>query len=126
MVIYETIDEICTYILNNLPMCKFEKRPSKYMFGVNNYGEITNTINPSDGDPWDIVVPGYPPLDINVPYKIRKLEGVIIMPNGNHKLIVDVDTDLFRKTKKDCTDEIFTYRRLYNKICKKNGFIQFY
>ena len=106
--------------------CKLENRPPKYMFGTNNYGEIMNTINSADGDAWDIIVPGYERLEINKELKIKKLEGVIAMPNGNHKLIVDVFTDKIRLNKKDIINEIYTYRRLYNKICGKRGYVIFY
>jgi len=106
--------------------CKLEERPTRYMFGTNNYGEIINTINPSDGDPWDIIVPGYEKLEINKEYKIKKLEGVIEMPNGNHKLIVDIFIDNIRFSKKHIINEIYTYRRLYNRICKRRGNVIIY
>jgi len=101
--------------------CKLEQRPIKYMFGTNNYGEIINTYNPADGDPWDIIVPGYNRLKRNTEIKIKKLEGFIKMPNGNHKLIIDVFTDEIRFNQEIINNEIYTYRRLYNRICKKRG-----
>ena len=106
--------------------CKLESRPSKYMFGSNNYGEILNTMNSADGDAWDIIVPGYEKLEVNKEFKIKKLEGVIEMPNGNHKLIVDIFTDNIRFNKKYIINEIYTYRRLYNRICKKRGNVIIY
>ena len=106
--------------------CKLENRPLKYMFGTNNYGEILNTINPADGDAWDIIVPGYETLEVNKVFKIKKLEGVIEMPHGNHKLIVDIFTDNIRFNKNNISHEIYTYRRLYNRICKKRGKVIIY
>jgi inorganic pyrophosphatase len=96
------------------------------MFGCNNYGEIPNTLNPADGDPWDVIVPGYPPLEIGKMYKIKKLDGIIVMPHGNHKLIVDIDIDIQRKPTKQTIDEVYLYRKLYSRICKKRGNVILY
>lgn len=98
-----------------------EERPEKYMFGCNNYGEITNTLNKADNDPYDIIVPGYDKLPINEKLKLKRIEGIILMPHGNHKIIVDIHTDLKRKSIKDIKDEIYLYRKLYNRLCKKYG-----
>jgi inorganic pyrophosphatase len=124
--ILESIEDVKQFLNNNNIVCKLERRPLKYMFGVNNYGEIPNTINPSDGDPWDIIIPGYPALDTRNSYLITKLEGAILMPNGNHKLIVNVSTHEYRKSNKHCRNEVFIYRGLYKKICKKYGHVVFY
>ena len=98
-----------------------EDRPKKYLFGTNNYGEIIGTLNKADGDPWDIIVPGYDKLKRYTNIKIKKLEGIILMPNGNHKIVIDVFTDASRRSFSDIKNEIYTYRRLYNKICRKRG-----
>lgn len=92
---------------------------------INNYGEIPGYINAADGDPWDIIVPGYPELDFGVPVKLKKLLGVYTIPNGNHKLIIDVyskhtrDEDLFRR-------EINTFRRKYDKHNKLRGSVIYF
>ena len=124
--IYNTVNDIEIEIKNKKMICKLESRPIKYMFGTNNYGEILDTINPSDKDPWDVIIPGYKSFDINKTYSIKKLEGVIFMPNGNHKLVIDIFTNEQRKSYKKCKDEVFTYRRLYNKICRKRGQVIWY
>tara|TARA_B110000977_G_C10999677_1_gene463307 strand:+ start:544 stop:876 length:333 start_codon:yes stop_codon:yes gene_type:complete len=68
--------------------CVFENR-NKFPF--KNYGEIINTYNPSDGDPWDVFAPGY---HINIPtnktYRIKDIMGVYWLENGNHKIAVRV------------------------------------
>lgn len=120
------LDYIKNLLVTSNVYCKLEERPKKYMFGTNNYGEIINTINPADGDAWDIIVPGYEKLNINRTYKIKTFEGVIEMPNGNHKLIVDIFTNNIRFNKKHIINEIYTYRRLYNRICKKRGNVILY
>ena len=106
--------------------CILEERPYKYMFGTNNYGEICDTINSADGDPWDVIIPGYQKLDINIQLKIKKLEGLIEMPNGNHKLIIDIFTEIPRLPPKQIKNEIYSYRRLYNKVCRKRGTVLFF
>lgn len=124
--IYNTIECISNKIKNSEMYCRLEKRPEKYMFGTNNYGEIIDTINPSDGDPWDIIVPGYNSLDTDTLYTIKQLEGVIVMPNGNHKLIVNIHINSYRQSFKERKNEIFNYRRLYNRLCKKRGDVIFF
>ena len=69
--------------------CKFEYRPTKYKFGVRNYGDIPGLYNKADGDPWDIFAPGYKQhLELNVPYVIDKIIGVFLLENGNHKIAI--------------------------------------
>lgn len=68
---------------------RVEKRQRTY--GVQNYGEILNCMNPSDGDLWDIFLPGYhKPLDKTATYEIEKVFGVLLTPNGNHKIAVSI------------------------------------
>jgi inorganic pyrophosphatase len=120
------VDSIQNFKDNNTIFCKLEKRKPKYMFGTNNYGEIIDTLNTADNDPWDIILPGYPPLNIYNTYCITAFEGAIVMPNGNHKLIVNVKTDVQRKPLSDRKIEIYRYRNLYSKICKKHGTVVFF
>ena len=119
-------DSSFSRIINSLKQndnnyCILEHRPKKFMFGCNNYGDIPGTLNPADGDPWDVIVAGYEPLPMHIKYKIKSFDGIIVMPHGNHKLVVDIETPFQRKPFSDVRNEVFTYRRLYNKICKKRG-----
>lgn len=50
-----------------------------------NYGEIPGLINPNDGDPWDIIIPG--PVTPKKKLKVRKIIGYVPLSDGNHKLI---------------------------------------
>ena len=46
---------------------------------------IKGQINPSDGDPWDVIVPGIKsPLK---KVKVSKIVGMVPLSSGNHKLI---------------------------------------
>ena len=119
------IIEVFKEIKEKKLFCVLEKRPTKYMFGTNNYGEIPGTLNIADNDPWDVIVPGYPPLDTKRNYYIKHIDGVILMPNKNHKIIVDIHINLCRSNFHDIRNEVYMYRRLYNKICKKYGYVHF-
>ena len=113
--------ELMKKLKNGIHVCKFDKRPKKFLFGTNNYGEIIGYINPADGDRWDIIAPGYEILKRNSPFIIKKIEGIILMPNLNHKIIVNIYTnqkrDSFYKRKK----EILNYRDEYAKYTKIEG-----
>jgi inorganic pyrophosphatase len=69
--------------------CVFEHRKG---FPFKNYGEIPNTCNKADGDPWDVFAPGY---HVRIPegkvYRIQEFLGIYMVENGNHKLAVRVD-----------------------------------
>ena len=63
----------------------------KNTYGVQNYGEIMYLMNPSDGDLWDVFVPGVDePLDTNTIYEVSDVHGVMLVPNGNHKIAVSL------------------------------------
>jgi len=97
-----------------------ENRPRFYKFGVDNYGEIPGFINPADNDPWDVIVAGYPRLPVNVKFPIKKLKGVFMLPNGNHKLIVDVECGS-RYNHNKFKKELKRYEKNYNKFTKMDG-----
>jgi len=50
-----------------------------------NYGEIPGLINPADGDPWDIIVPG--PIKPKKSIRVSSIIGYVPLTDGNHKLI---------------------------------------
>ena len=56
----------------------------KMKFNIN-YGNFPNLINPADGEPWDVIVPGEYKSKKKI--KIAKIVGMVPMNNGNHKLI---------------------------------------
>jgi len=93
----------------------------KYMFGTKNYGEIPGFINPSDRDAWDIIVPGYRQLPTNVTYIFDKLIGVFMLPNGNHKLIIDIKDNNQYKENRNIIDEMRMYQRKYQEFTKLRG-----
>lgn len=91
--------------------CIFQKRK---MIGCLNYGEIINTLNPADGDPWDICAFGINTLlPINKIFIIEYFIGELILPNGNHKLIpkikgIDFNHDRF-------TFDLILFKNIYEK-----------
>ena len=111
---YTIFNDIIKHIANGKAIGTLDTRPKKYKFGVNNYGEIPGFINRADGDPWDIVVPGYPELPTKVPFRIKKIDGIVYMPNGNHKLIAELNCNKRRAVKEKRIKEINTYARKYN------------
>ena len=98
-----------------------QKRPKKF---INNYGELPNYINNADGDPWDVIVPGYPSLDIEKPLRFKKLLGVYTLPDNNHKLIIDVHTSV--KKHKTIDNDVFVFKRKYEKHNKISGSVIFF
>ena len=92
---------------------------------IHNYGEIPAYINQADGDPWDIIIPGYPRMDVDRPIRLKKLVGVYTLPNGNHKLIVDVYSSIKRDSEKFDRD-IKTFKRKYEKHTKLTGSIIYF
>tara|TARA_B100001564_G_C20609757_1_gene657003 strand:- start:187 stop:537 length:351 start_codon:yes stop_codon:yes gene_type:complete len=102
---------------------KLEDRSPKFLFGTKNYGDIPGKINRSDGDPWDVIVPGYPKLRRDTPMKTRRLEGVIMFNNGNHKLVFDIETDEKRRTQEQIKKELDRYIKLYKKLTGRQGYL---
>jgi hypothetical protein len=92
--------------------CIFEDRD---LIGCKNYGEIPGTLNPADGDPWDVCAFGYKRrLKRGIPYEIAHIAGELVLPNGNHKLIV------FLKNKKMCQKQfvvdLISYKNTYENM----------
>lgn len=106
---------------NNL--LKILKDPTKKIFvilqrfgrgkWINNYGEIPKYINAADGDPWDILVPGYPMMETTRSFRLKELLGVYQLPNGNHKLIIDIYDTMLSQDKSRIRTDIIDYKRKY-------------
>jgi len=99
-----------------------EKRNKSF---IKNYGEIPIFINRADGDPWDVIVPGYPKLETDKPIKLKKLLGVYTLPNGNHKLIVDVQTPHVKDYPKSYKD-VLAFQKKYEKHTKLAGSVIYF
>ena len=82
---------------------------------MKHYGDIPGTLNTADGDPWDVAVPGYTNLPIGQKLKLKKLLGIMMLENGNHKLIIDVHTNQ-PKNYKQALNEIKQYQKRYSKF----------
>lgn len=113
-----------SYVLRNLEkssVCQFEKRPNKYMFGIQNYGEIPLWINKADGDPWDIFAPGYKKAFVyNKNYEIEKVIGIFFLENGNHKIAVRIK-NVPIDSKKFEDEQIMKYTKNYSEYTKVVG-----
>ena len=112
MTSFHKILQMCDQCKKKPLFVKLEARPKKYMFGLNHYGDIPSTLNKADGDPWDVLVPGYNNLPIGEKIKMKRILGVLLLGNGNHKLIVDVHSN----EKRNCNQaskEIKNYQKRY-------------
>lgn len=72
--------------------------------------------NPADGDFWDVFVPGFQnPLPKHKLYRVSTVLGVIMLPNGNHKIVVELGgTRPYRKKiVRDVSNFIDQYAHLY-------------
>jgi len=99
-----------------------EKRNKSF---IKNYGEIPIFINRADGDPWDVIVPGYPKLETDKPIKLKKLLGVYTLPNGNHKLIIDVQIPHKKDYPKSYKD-VLSFQKKYEKHTKLAGSVIYF
>ena len=123
---YTTFSQVCRRINNGVPTnLVLENRAKLFKFGARNYGDIPGLINKADKDPWDVIVPGYPHLEIGVPYTIKRLDGAFMLPNGNHKLIVDVECK-HKRNRSLMEYELNEYQQKYNKFTRLDGYTVFF
>lgn len=99
----------------------FEKRPRKYMFGANNYGDIPTLVNPADNAGWDVFAVGYDwrELKIGKPYKIKEILGYYRLENGNDKIAIRVHVPNYDD--KRAKEEIKKYCKKYEKYTRVKG-----
>tara|TARA_B100000683_G_scaffold270059_1_gene308300 strand:+ start:127 stop:624 length:498 start_codon:yes stop_codon:yes gene_type:complete len=102
-----------------------ENRPLKWLYGLKNYGDIPAWINPADGDPYDVLVPGYDRrLPFNKPMVATSIIGVLWLENCNHKLAVRTDAPGFDGNL--ALKQISDYAHNYQKRVKVKGEWVFY
>ena len=85
------IEKLLLKIITDGVKVKFEDRESLgwNTYGTFNHAEIIDYINLADNDCWDAQIFGYKePFNFNKTFKTKKLLGFIMMPNGNHKIIL--------------------------------------
>lgn len=117
---FKNLEYVLHKINNRNVYCIIENRPKKFMFGGLNYGEIPNFINKADGDPWDILAPGYSKLLPKYkPLKITEIIGVFKLENDNDKIIVKVDIPGFDE--KLMYSELVRYMKNYIVFTKVKG-----
>lgn len=117
MTSFHKVLQLCESCHKHPVYVQLEKRPKKFMFGLNHYGEIPSTLNHADGDPWDVLVPGYKNLPIGEKLKMKRILGVLLLGNGNHKLIVDVHSSEMRN-QEQANKELLSYKKRYAKHTK--------
>ena len=115
--------------LNNPEIvCKVRLEERHNSYGVVNYGEMLQLLNPSDGDNWDIFCPGYSSvLPRFTPFDIDEVHGVMLTPNGNHKIAVSIVGHARdpSTTQKDIDNFVQTYARSHKFSCRWIGMERF-
>ena len=98
-----------------------ENRSESHLYGVKNYGDCPGLWNKSDGDPWDVVVPGYEKrLPFKTPFKVTGVIGALFMKNGNHKTFVKIAEEGFDGDR--CSKDIQMYVEKYPKGVDVQGY----
>ena len=60
-------------------------------YGIINHAEFIDYMNPHDNCLWDAIIPGYDYLiSDKKTYIVKDILGYVYIPNGNHKIIVDL------------------------------------
>jgi len=60
------------------------------IYSIINHGEVRGYINLSDGDLWDVVIPGYKCKLKKREYMSNEILGLFILNNGNSKIFMRV------------------------------------
>jgi inorganic pyrophosphatase len=81
------------------------------LMGCHNYGDIPGTLNPADGDPWDVCAFGYKKLKRGIRHPIEYFIGELQLPNGNHKLIPLLKNKKFNNAK--FVHDVIVYKSAY-------------
>lgn len=69
-------------------------------YGICNHAEFVNYMNPHDNCLWDAIIPGYTyQISDKKSYIVKNIFGYIFVPNGNHKIIIDLGLRGFNKRK---------------------------
>lgn len=112
-----------TFVLRNLKNNDIilQQRAKRYKFGCLNYGEVVpEWINAADRDRYDVFVPGYAStLEVNTPYRVHSIIGVLKLANGNHKIAVCIDLPGYDHTR--ACDEIQRFRTQYTRRMRIQG-----
>lgn len=107
-----SLEDVTAYLMKRGKV-RLEKRHSRFMFGASNYGDVPGMINEADGDPWDVFTPGIARrLDTSKTYRVKRVLGVVILANGNHKIAVELFVPGFDERR--LTTDINTYMTNYS------------
>lgn len=100
-----------------------ENRSETHLHGVKNYGDCPQLWNRADGDPWDIVLPGYDKrLPFKTEFKVTDVIGTLFLKNGNHKTFVRIDYKGFDEDR--CIKDINSYVEKYPKAMNIKGWYE--
>ena len=119
-----SFENLIKIIENDKVILRLEDRKR---INANDYGfpkshaEILDYINPADKDLWDVIILGYPEIkdEFQTMYPRNKLMGVILLENGNHKLIFKISHKKGFSNKKYFND-LVKFMKEYHKITNIN------
>ena len=63
------------------------------IYSIINHGEVKGYINSSDGDLWDVVIPGYKGKLKKSEYMSNEIIGIFVLNNGNSKIFMRVEEE---------------------------------
>lgn len=118
------LDELLQKFKENKLNIKMEHERYKLgwrMYSILNHAEVSGYTNPSDGDLWDIVIPGYNHQIKQTYFKSNHIIGIFKLSDGNSKIFMRIDYDGYdpKRSKEDF--EKFTKEYLFwnNKLIAK-------
>jgi hypothetical protein len=84
-------------------------------YGIVNQGEFINYMNPHDNCLWDAIIPGYNyQMSDNKKFTIKNILGYVYIPDGNHKIIINIGLNNFNTTQ--FMDDIHVFLSEYSRL----------
>lgn len=117
--------------LNNLKVVIEDRTKLKNAktYQMNNHAEFINYFNPYDKCLWDAIIPGYRDKFVGgSQHRVKKIIGVYLLKNGNHKVAIQIDSNKnydIKKALKDTKRYITNYKKqipVYGKWILVDGF----
>ena len=84
-------------------------------YGIKNHAEFVNYMNPHDNCLWDAIIPGYNfRIKPDKLYKVTNILGYVYIPDGNFKIIANLNVKGF--SPKKFIEDINTFMDEYSFI----------
>ena len=117
--VIKPLKDVLLHLDSGEAIVRFEERPTEFLYGVENYGEVLGHRNSADGDLWDVFAPGYEKLERSpVNFGVESIIGMLKLSDGNHKIAVKLKGKL-RHNKAKAKTEIDNFCNGYLKAANK-------